>query len=77
MLKGSTKLLMNDRQIDEYIKRFKRRERFLENRTDGRDEGKSHYDRAELGALRWVIRYIEDTKIIAAEHHYKMFNGDN
>lgn len=77
MQKESTKQPMNNRQVDEYIKRLKRRERFLESRANGRDEDKSHYDRAELSALRWVIRYVEDTSLQAAEHYYKMFNRDN
>lgn len=77
MQKESTKQPMNYRQVDEYVKRLKRRERFLENRANGRDEDKSHYDRAELSALRWVIQYVEDTPLQAAEHYYKMFNVDN
>ena len=59
---------MHYRKVDEYIKRMKRREIFLESRVADSDVEKSHYDRAELAALSWMIRYIEDTFEQAAEH---------
>lgn len=65
---------MEIRKVEEYIKRLKRRERFLATRAGDREEEKSHYDRAELIALQWMIRYVEDTIIAAAEHQYKWFN---
>lgn len=65
---------MNTRQVQEYLKRLKRRELFLEQRAEGRAEEKSHYDRAELLALKWVIAYSEDTLLEASEHQYKWFN---
>lgn len=65
---------MNTRKVEEYLKRLKRRERFLEQRVDGKGLSvDSHYDRAELAALKWSIRYVEDTIIEAAEHQYKWF----
>lgn len=65
---------MNTRQVDEYIKRLKRREKFLEQRAAEKEEEKSHYDRAELLALKWVIAYAEDTILEAADHQNKWFN---
>lgn len=66
---------MNTRQVDEYLKRLKRRERFLEDRIEHYIErDKVHYDKAELIALQWAIRYIEDTKLEAADHQGKYFN---
>lgn len=59
---------MNYRKVDEYIKRLKRREAFLEERALNKEVEKSHYDRAELAALSWAIRYVEDTFEAAAEH---------
>ena len=65
---------MNTRKVEEYLKRLKRREKFLEQRVKDRTEtDNSHYDRAELAALKWLIRYAEDTIIEAAEHQYKWF----
>lgn len=65
---------MNTRRVEEYLKRLKRRERFLEGRAEGRDYESSHYDRAELTALRWIIRYAEDTILDAADHNTKYSN---
>lgn len=59
---------MNYRKVDEYIKRLKRREAFLEARVGDKEIEKSHYDRAELAALSWIIRYAEDTPEQAADH---------
>lgn len=68
---------MDTRRVDEYVKRLKRRERFLEERVGDKEEEKSHYDRAELQALKWMIRYVQDTPIEAAEHQTKWFNEGN
>jgi len=65
---------MNHRQVQEYLKRMKRREKFLEERIEGKEEEKSHYDRSELMALTWMIRYVEDTIDTAAEHQYNWFH---
>lgn len=65
---------MDTRRIDNYIKILKNRRAFLENKIDEKEEDKSHYLRAELLALNWVIAYIEDTSIEAAYHQYKWFN---
>lgn len=65
---------MDTRRVDDYLKRLKRRERFLSNRVDDKSVDKSHYDRAELIALQWIIRYAEDTMLEAAEHQNKWFN---
>ena len=59
---------MNYRKVDEYIKRLKRRETFLESRVSDKEVERSHYDRAELAALSWIIRYTEDTFEQAVEH---------
>lgn len=64
---------MQTRRVEEYLKRLKRRERFLEQRAEGRAYESSHYDRAELLALSWIIRYAEDTIIEAADHQAKWF----
>lgn len=64
---------MNTRKVDDYLKRLKRRERFLERRAEDKEYEKSHYDRAELVALKWLIRYAEDTILEAAEHQAKWF----
>jgi hypothetical protein len=65
---------MNTRKVQDYVKILKRRERFLENRINDReDEEKTHYDRAELSATNWTIRYIEDTILTAAEHQSGQF----
>lgn len=65
---------MDTRRVDDYIKRLKRRERFLEQRSEDKDIEKSHYDRAELMALKWIIRFAEDNVLEAAEHQTKWFN---
>lgn len=65
---------MNTRTVDEYIKRLKTHERFLETKLSEKEEEKSHYLRAELLALSWVIRYAEDTILEAADHQNKWFN---
>lgn len=64
---------MDSRRVDDYLSRLKRRESFLESRIVGREVEQSHYDRSELMALQWSIRYIEDTIIEAAEHQSKYF----
>lgn len=64
---------MNTRKVDEFLKRLKRRETFLENRIGDAQEEKSHYDRAELYALNWMIAYVEDTILAAAEHQETYF----
>ena len=68
---------MDTRKVDEYLKRLKRRERFLENRVGDKELEKSHYDRAELSALKWIIRYAEDTSQEAVEHQSKWFKEGN
>jgi hypothetical protein len=65
---------MDTRRVDDYLKRLKRREKFLAERVDGKDVDKSHYDRAELTALQWLIRFAEDNIEQAAEHQVKWFN---
>lgn len=63
---------MNTRQVDEYVKRMKRRQRFLEDCVNrGTDTG---FDHSELAALEWAIRYIQDTTLEAADHQSKYFN---
>lgn len=64
---------MDTRRVDDYLKRLKRRENFLEERVDDKALERSHYDRAELRALQWIIRYAEDTVLVAAEHQTKWF----
>lgn len=64
---------MDDRRVAEYVKRLKRRERFLEDRVQDKEYEKSHYDRAELQATKWAIEYIEDTPVEAAAHQHQWF----
>lgn len=65
---------VNTRKVEEYIKRIKRRKRFLEQRIEDRDDSnKAHYDRSELSAITWMIRYVEDTILEAADHQNKWF----
>lgn len=71
---------MNTRKVDEYVKRLKRRSRYLEQNSGDT----AHYAWAELTALDWAIRYIEDTEIDAADHLTEYFekkkeniNGEN
>lgn len=63
---------MNPRKVQDYLKRLKRREVFLEERIG--DNENAHYDKAELAALKWIIRYAEDTLLEASEHQAKYFN---
>jgi hypothetical protein len=56
-----------------YLKRLKRREKFLEDRVKGTELDKSHYDRAELMALKWILKYTEDTPNEAENHQSKWF----
>lgn len=64
---------MKPRQVQEYLKRLKGLEKFLEMRIENRSKEKAHYYKAELYALQWSIRYIEDTFLEAAEHQAKYF----
>lgn len=65
---------MDTRRVDEYLKRLRKQVDFLEERLAGKEEDKSHYARAELIALKWIISYVEDTPLEAAEHQHKWFN---
>lgn len=62
---------MNTRHVEDYLKRLKEHERFLEKKLREKEESKTHYLKAELLALRWMISYTEDTIQEAAEHQYK------
>lgn len=64
---------MNTRQVEIYLKRLKDHERFLEKKLNEKAEHKSHYLKAELLALSWMIRYTEDNIQEAASHQYKWF----
>ncbi len=69
---------MDTRRVDDYVKRMKRREQFLKDRIEfNLDKDKVHYDKAELIALQWMIRYVEDTPMEAAAHQTKWFNEGN
>lgn len=65
---------MDTKRVEDYLKRLKRREKFLSDRIGDKDVNKSHYDRAELTALQWAIRFAEDNIEQAAQHQNKWFN---
>lgn len=68
---------MNTRYVDEYLKRLKDHERFFKNKLQEKEQGKSHYLMKELIALQWIIKFVEDNMVIAAEHQSKMFKDQN
>lgn len=69
---------MNTRYVEGYLKRLRERQDYLEQKIREKEavssEESSHYLKAELLALSWVIRYTEDTIIEAAEHQDKWIN---
>jgi len=62
---------MNIRETQDYLKRLKHHLVFLELKLEQKEEAKSHYLRAEMSALEWIIRYAEDTILEASEHQNK------
>lgn len=62
---------MDIRQTQDYLKRLKHHLIFLELKLEQKDEDKSHYLRAEISALKWIVRYAEDTIVEASEHQSK------
>lgn len=65
---------MDTRKVDEYIKRLKNELSFLEEVLADRPEGKQHYLKKDILALRWVISFAEENTLLAAEHQSKWFN---
>lgn len=65
---------MDTRRVDDYIKRLKNELSFLEDVLENRPEGKQHYLKKDILALKWVIRFAEDNVLLAAEHQTKWFN---
>lgn len=64
---------MNTRVIQEYLKRIERRVTFLTNLVKTAEEDEMHREKAELMALSWVVAYIKDTELVAADHQYQWF----
>ena len=64
---------MDTRRVDHYIERLKNELSFLEKVLKNREEGKQHYLKKDILALRWVIRFAEDNMLLALEHQYKWF----
>jgi hypothetical protein len=65
---------MDTRRVDDYIGRLKNELKFLEQLLEERPEGKQHYLKKDIMALKWVIRFAEDNVLLAAEHQTKWFN---